>query len=154
MLRYDPTVEDSYRRQITVEGSAWIIDLLDTAGQEEYSAMRSQYIRTGQIFFLVYGANYDSDQVPNFIEEIAKVKDHTEEAMGPFVILIGNKIDLESEMQVTEQKHICYHKQFHCAMSYRLSAKTRDCWAFSGNNPVPRKCDLEDIFRYITQGPK
>jgi GTPase SAR1 family protein len=28
--------------------------VLDTAGQEEYSAMREQYMRTGQGFMLVY----------------------------------------------------------------------------------------------------
>jgi hypothetical protein len=31
-----------------------LLDVLDTAGQEEYSAMREQYMRTGEGFLLVY----------------------------------------------------------------------------------------------------
>lgn len=37
---YDPTIEDSYRKQLSVDGVAVMADILDTAGQEEFSAMR------------------------------------------------------------------------------------------------------------------
>lgn len=40
--RYDPTIEDSYRKQIRVDDETAVLDVLDTAGQEEYSAMREQ----------------------------------------------------------------------------------------------------------------
>ena len=45
---YDPTIEDSYRKQVTIDDETCLLDILDTAGQEEYSAMRDQYMRTGQ----------------------------------------------------------------------------------------------------------
>ena len=32
-------------------------DILDTAGQEEYSAMRDQYMRTGEGFLCVFAVN-------------------------------------------------------------------------------------------------
>lgn len=32
--KYDPTIEDSYRKQIEVDGKACMLDILDTAGQE------------------------------------------------------------------------------------------------------------------------
>ena len=38
--RYDPTIEDSYRKQCTIDDELALLDVLDTAGQEEYSAMR------------------------------------------------------------------------------------------------------------------
>ena len=38
--RYDPTIEDSYRKQVTIDDETCLLDILDTAGQEEYSAMR------------------------------------------------------------------------------------------------------------------
>lgn len=44
---YDPTIEDSYRKQCVIDGETALLDVLDTAGQEEYSAMREQYMRTG-----------------------------------------------------------------------------------------------------------
>merc|ERR1711924_105017 len=50
--KYDPTIEDSYRKQVAVDGVAVLLDIMDTAGQEEYSALRDQYMKTGQGFIL------------------------------------------------------------------------------------------------------
>eukprot|EP00842_Homolaphlyctis_polyrhiza_P001601 jgi/Hompol1/2441/HPOL_006002-RA len=41
---YDPTIEDSYRKQCVIDGEVAVLDVLDTAGQEEYSAMRGKPI--------------------------------------------------------------------------------------------------------------
>lgn len=37
-------LEDSYRKQVTIDGDTCLLDILDTAGQEEYSAMRDQVL--------------------------------------------------------------------------------------------------------------
>ena len=55
--KYDPTIEDFYRKQIDVDGEAIMLDILDTAGQEEFSALRDSYMRTGDGFVLVYAVN-------------------------------------------------------------------------------------------------
>ncbi|KPP57860.1 ras-related protein M-Ras-like [Scleropages formosus] len=39
---YDPTIEDSYLKHTEIDGQWAILDVLDTAGQEEFSAMREQ----------------------------------------------------------------------------------------------------------------
>ena len=65
--RYDPTIgksyhiaqalniadqaEDSYRKQCIIDEEVALLDVLDTAGQEEYGAMREQYMRTGKLAF-------------------------------------------------------------------------------------------------------
>ena len=36
----DPTSADSYRKQIQLDGNEMQLDILDTAGQEEYAAVR------------------------------------------------------------------------------------------------------------------
>uniref|UniRef100_A0A8C1YA39 GTPase HRas-like n=1 Tax=Cyprinus carpio TaxID=7962 RepID=A0A8C1YA39_CYPCA len=54
---YDPTIEDSYRKQVVIDGETCLLDILDTAGQEEYSAMRDQYMRTGEGFLCVFAIN-------------------------------------------------------------------------------------------------
>lgn len=36
------------------DGETCLLDILDTAGQEEYSSMRDQYYRVGQGFLLLY----------------------------------------------------------------------------------------------------
>merc|ERR1711983_648850 len=51
---YDPTIEDSYTKQCVIDDSVAKLDILDTAGQEEFSAMREQYMRSGEGFLLVF----------------------------------------------------------------------------------------------------
>ena len=51
---YDPTIEDCYRKQCVINGKMAILDILDTAGQEEYSAMRETYYSGGDAFMIVY----------------------------------------------------------------------------------------------------
>ena len=40
-----------------IDEETCLMDILDTAGQEEYSAMRDQYMRTGEGFLLVFAVN-------------------------------------------------------------------------------------------------
>ena len=35
MDEYDPTIEDSYRKQVTIDDEVCLLDILDTVGQEE-----------------------------------------------------------------------------------------------------------------------
>lgn len=41
-LQYNPTIEDAYRKQTVVDGHAIILDIMDTAGQEEYRCVTTQ----------------------------------------------------------------------------------------------------------------
>jgi len=97
---YDPTIEDSYRKQVTIDEETCLLDILDTAGQEEYSAMRDQYMRSGQGFLCVYSiTNKGSfEEIAAFREQILRVKDAEKVPM----VIVGNKSDLESERQVTQ----------------------------------------------------
>jgi len=119
---YDPTIEDSYRKQVSIDEETCLLDILDTAGQEEYSAMRDQYMRTGQGFMLVYAITSRSsfDEIASFREQILRVKDKDKVPM----VLIGNKCDLETERQVTTGEGQDLSKSFGCPF-YESSAKTR-----------------------------
>ena len=74
---YDPTIEDSYRKQVVIDGETCLLDILDTAGQEEYSAMRDQYMRTGEGFLCVFAIdNMKSfEDVESYRGQIRRVKD-------------------------------------------------------------------------------
>lgn len=37
---YEPTKADSYRKKVVLDGEEVQIDILDTAGQEDYAAIR------------------------------------------------------------------------------------------------------------------
>lgn len=96
---YDPTIEDSYRKQVVIDDKVTILDILDTAGQEEYSAMREQYMRTGEGFLLVYSVTSRTsfDELLTYYQQIQRVKDSD---YVP-VLIVGNKSDLEEERQVS-----------------------------------------------------
>ncbi|KAB5553759.1 hypothetical protein PHYPO_G00042350 [Pangasianodon hypophthalmus] len=98
---YDPTIEDSYRKQVVIDGETCLLDILDTAGQEEYSAMRDQYMRTGEGFLCVFAINNikSFEDVHLYREQINRVKDSDNVPM----VLVGNKSDLSSRSVETRQ---------------------------------------------------
>jgi GTPase KRas len=109
---YDPTIEDSYRKQCVVDGETALLDVLDTAGQEEYSAMREQYMRSGEGFLLVYSiiSRSSFEEIQRFYQQILRVKDKD---WFP-VVLVGNKCDLENQRQVGQGEGKDLAKQFKC----------------------------------------
>ncbi|KAL6461477.1 hypothetical protein MHYP_G00296210 [Metynnis hypsauchen] len=118
---YDPTIEDSYRKQVVIDGETCLLDILDTAGQEEYSAMRDQYMRTGEGFLCVFAINNTKsfEDIHQYREQIKRVKDSDDVPM----VLVGNKCDLPARTVDTRQAQ-------ELARSYGIpyietSAKTR-----------------------------
>merc|ERR1712119_75238 len=51
---YEPTKADSYRKKVVVDTEECQVDILDTAGQEDYAAIRDNYFRSGEGFLCVY----------------------------------------------------------------------------------------------------
>ncbi|XP_064647969.1 ras-related protein M-Ras-like [Lineus longissimus] len=99
---YDPTIEDSYIQHTEIDGQWCILDVLDTAGQEEFSAMREQYMRKGDGFLLVYSVTdkQSFENIINFHTQILRVKDRGTYPM----ILVGNKVDLVHLRRVSEDQ--------------------------------------------------
>ena len=95
---YDPTIEDSYQKQCVIDEAVAKLDILDTAGQETFSAMREQYMRSGEGFLLVFSLTdrRSFEQAVIFHREILRVKDRDEFP----VMLVGNKADLDSQRVV------------------------------------------------------
>ncbi|ORZ24549.1 ras-like protein 3 [Absidia repens] len=119
---YDPTIEDSYRKQCVIDQETALLDVLDTAGQEEYSAMREQYMRNGEGFILVYSitSRLSFEEISTFYQQIRRVKDKDFFPM----ILVGNKCDLENDRQVSSQEGYDLAKEFGCPFM-ETSAKQR-----------------------------
>ena len=77
---YDPTIEDSYRKQVVIDGENCLLDILDTAGKEEYRAMTDQNMRTGEGFLIVFAVNNAKsfEDITAYREQIKRVKDAEE----------------------------------------------------------------------------
>lgn len=89
---YDPTIEDSYTKQCVIDDEVARLDILDTAGQEEFSAMREQYMRSGEGFLLVFSLTerQSFEEVYKFHKQVLRVKDRDEFPM----LIVGNKADM------------------------------------------------------------
>jgi GTPase KRas len=119
---YDPTIEDSYRKHAKIDDKTCFLEILDTAGQEEYKALRDQYMRTGDGFVMVYSCidRKTFEEINEFYEQILRVKD----ADAVPMVLVGNKCDLESERVIPTDEGKNYAKQLNIAFM-ETSAKMR-----------------------------
>ncbi|KAK6952065.1 hypothetical protein Daesc_006594 [Daldinia eschscholtzii] len=119
---YDPTIEDSYRTQVAVDGRQVVLEILDTAGTEQFVAMRDLYMKTGQGFLLVYSITSSSSltELAGLRDEIIRIKD---DATVPIVIC-GNKADLEDQRSVPRTKGFQISERWG-APYYEASARTR-----------------------------
>ena len=98
---YDPTIEDSYRTTINVNNQDIILNILDTAGQEEFYALRDQYMRSGDGYIIVFSITSITSflEVNAIKEQLNIVLDADNNTLIP-IILVGNKCDLEEYRQV------------------------------------------------------
>lgn len=98
------------------------LEILDTAGQEEYTALRDQWIREGEGFILVYSITARStfERIERFRTQIARVKDSDTVP----IVLVGNKVDRANEREVGREEGAALAKRLGCDF-VEASAKTR-----------------------------
>ena len=92
---YEPTKADSYRKKVVLHGSECQIDILDTAGQEDYAVIRDNYFRSGEGFLCVFSlVDRETFAATNeFRDQILRVKVDDQTPL----ILVGNKLDLADD---------------------------------------------------------
>ncbi|MXQ79094.1 hypothetical protein E5288_WYG000224 [Bos mutus] len=120
---YEPTKADSYRKKVVLDGEEVQIDILDTAGQEDYAAIRDNYFRSGEGFLLVFSITEHESftATAEFREQILRVK--AEEDKIPLLV-VGNKSDLEERRQVLVEEARAKAEEW--GVQYvETSAKTR-----------------------------
>lgn len=122
--RYDPTIEDSYRKQVEFDGQQYMLEILDTAGTEQFTAMRDMYMRNGHGFILVYSIVSEDTfkELQGVRDRILSVKDCDD---TPPMILVGNKVDLEEERVVGKGHGQALAKKFNNCAFLETSAKAR-----------------------------
>jgi len=121
-----------------------MLEVLDTAGQEEYIALRDQWIRDGEGFVLVYSISSRSSfaRIQKFHHQIQRVKEnslsgsptypvsplsasHVSGNFGPApVMLVGNKCDRVTEREVSTQEGSALAKDLGCDF---VEASAKNC---------------------------
>jgi len=117
---YDPTIEDAYRKQALIDDRMCFIEVIDTAGQEEYATLRDQWVREGQGFVLVYSIASRStfDRLEVFRQSMLRVK-----GQNPTYILVGNKSDKTQEREVSREDGALLARRLGCEF-LETSART------------------------------
>ena len=122
-----------------------MVEVLDTAGQEEYTALRDQWIRDGEGFVLVYSitSRMSFTRIRRFHNQIQRVKESSSASSptttsylssavpqsalsGPQapVMLVGNKSDRVTEREVSTQEGAALAKEMGCDF---VEASAKNC---------------------------
>lgn len=82
-----------------------MLEIIDTAGQEEYKTLRDIYFKDSDGFILVYSICNEST-----FQHAQRLKDKLTQIHGPGkpIILAGNKLDLEKERDISEEEAYQY----------------------------------------------
>mgnify|MGYP001045440580 CR=1 FL=1 len=107
-------------KKVEINGTSVNLQIWDTAGQERFRTLAPMYYRGSVIAVLVFSLVESSslDDVKNWASEIKK---QTEEM--PKLFVVGNKMDLENERQVTTAQGEAVAKELE-AIYVEVSAKS------------------------------
>src|SRR3989338_10868204 len=106
----------------TLDGNTFLLEILDTAGQEDFSALIGHWIRGYQCFLLIYSiTNRESFMAVSTIHKF--ISRHRENENIPFV-LVGNKMDQENLRVVSTAEATVVAQQLN-AEFLETSAKTK-----------------------------
>jgi len=96
---YDPTIEEEYRRLVTVDGITSQLEVLDTAGAEQFTALNEVYIKSGRGFVLVFSLTQEASlrEVDNLRQQIYRIKGGSTTVP---IVVVGTKSDLVNEREV------------------------------------------------------
>ncbi|XP_028912229.1 GTP-binding protein Rit1 isoform X2 [Ornithorhynchus anatinus] len=104
--------EDAYKIRIRIDDEPANLDILDTAGQAEFTAMRDQYMRAGEGFIICYSITdqrsfHEARDCKQLIYRVRRTDDTP-------VVLVGNKSDLRQLRQVSHEEGAALAREFGC----------------------------------------
>ncbi|PWN19920.1 putative RSR1-GTP-binding protein [Microstroma glucosiphilum] len=97
---YDPTIEETYRKTMEVDGLKSVIEIMDTAGTEQFTALKEIYMKAGNAFILVFSLTHLGS-----VNELGELREQILRLKGRKVplILVGNKSDLKADRQCPQE---------------------------------------------------
>jgi GTPase KRas protein len=89
---YTSTIEDIYTKKTTIDGELAELDILDTAGRDEFRAVKESKIKEREGFIIVFDLS-DANSLKETEKNFELVSYHHEGALDVPKVLIGNKSD-------------------------------------------------------------
>ncbi|XP_047251971.1 ras-related protein RABC2a isoform X2 [Capsicum annuum] len=120
-----PTIGVDFKiKTLTVSGKRLKLTIWDTAGQERFRTLTSSYYRGAQGIILVYDVTR-RETFTNLSDVWAKEVELYSNNQDCVKMLVGNKVDRESERAVTREEGIALAKELG-GLFLECSAKTRE----------------------------
>lgn len=106
-------------RFLQVDNSPCVLEILDTAGTEQFASMRDLYIKNGHGFIVMYSlTNHQTFQdITTMRNVISRVKG----SQPVPILLVANKLDLECQREVSTEE-----------------GETSECFCHEPNNQIMR----------------
>ena len=100
-----------------------MLEILDTAGTDQFTAMRDLYMKNGHGFLLVYSVTSEASfhAIDDLHTQMLNIKD----CNAVPCVLVGNKVDLEDQRVVTFKEAERKASKLGCQAVIESSAKTR-----------------------------
>ncbi|KAJ4911587.1 Ras-related protein RABC2a [Raphanus sativus] len=119
-----PTIGVDFKiKQLTVGDKRLKLTIWDTAGQERFRTLTSSYYRGAQGIILVYDVTR-RETFTNLVDVWSKEIELYSTNQNCVTMLVGNKVDRESERGVSREEGIALAKELKC-MFLECSARTR-----------------------------
>ncbi|KAI3706705.1 hypothetical protein L6452_24628 [Arctium lappa] len=126
-----PTIGVDFKlKQLTVGGKRLKLTIWDTAGQERFRTLTSSYYRGAQGIILVYDVSR-RETFTNLSEVWAKEVDLYSTNQDCVKMLVGNKVDKDSERFVSREEGAALAKELGCLFlecSARTQENVRQCF--------------------------
>lgn len=117
---YNPTIENTFHKIVKFKNEEFNTEIVDTAGQDEYSIFQRQYAVGIHGYVLVYSVTSKSS-----FDTVKIINDKILNALGADSVprvLVGNKKDLIYDRQVSAEDGLELAKSWGCAF-FETSAK-------------------------------
>ena len=116
---YDPTISDSYRKEVSVRGQSCLLDITDLSSQDEIRTGFASDIRQADGVIYVYSIADKStfDKISILSEEVGSLTELLDSAV------MANKLDLVEMRQVSTEKGKASRLR---ALFREVSAKQKD----------------------------
>ncbi|KAF9148110.1 GTP-binding protein [Linnemannia schmuckeri] len=117
---YFPTIEETFTKQLTFHGQVYEVEIIDTAGQDEFSIFNGRHALDVHGYVLVYSVtSKQSFDMVTIIRD--KILNFTGTDWAP-IVLVGNKTDLQGQRQVSREEGDELASKWKC-LSCETSAK-------------------------------
>ena len=103
---YDPTIQDTFRKTVTIDGEPIVVEFIDTSGQDEYySSSIDALIKNGNGFIFVYSVLIpDSlEKLDLIIQNVFLKKGTTAANPKAGIVICGNKCDREADRKISKE---------------------------------------------------